>query len=255
MLERMLHAGGDTRVVEVTVNGGGMHNVLVKNVQREPVGHRLLHADFYAVNMSEKQRVTVPLVATGKPAGMVTGVMVLKLHEAIHIEALPADIPGEIEVDISPMTMERPITIADLPKVKGVSYVDDPEEVLFNLQLTREEVAEEAAASRGRARSGQEGQADRRRRRLVFLCRARRDQQTGFSSSKARFFFGRSTCSLGYWYTGSSRNCVGSTATPLTRISQCRWAPVLRPVLPTMPITSPAATCWPTCTLISLRCQ
>ena len=147
MLERTLHAGGDTRVVEVTVNDGGKHNVLVKNVQREPVGHRLLHADFYAVNMSEKQRVTVPLVTTGKPAGMVTGVMVLKLHEAIHIEALPADIPGEISVDISPMTMERPFTIADLPKVKGVSYVDDPEEVLFNLQLTREEVAEEAAAA------------------------------------------------------------------------------------------------------------
>jgi large subunit ribosomal protein L25 len=146
-LERMLHAGGDTRVVEVTVNGGGMHNVLVKNVQREPVGHRLLHADFYAVNMSEKQHVTVPLVTTGKPTGMMAGVMVLKLHEAIHIEALPADIPGEIEVDISPMTMERPITIADLPKVKGVSYVDDPEEVLFNLQLTREEVSEEAAAA------------------------------------------------------------------------------------------------------------
>jgi large subunit ribosomal protein L25 len=146
-LERTLHAGGDTRVVEVTVNGGGLHNVLVKNVQREPVGHRLLHADFYAINMSEKQRVTVPLVTTGKPSGMMTGVMVLKLHEAIHIEALPADIPGEIEVDISPMTLERPITIADLPKIKGVSYVDDPEEVLFNLQLTREEVAEEAAAA------------------------------------------------------------------------------------------------------------
>src|SRR5215203_6010187 len=73
MLERMLHAGGDTRVVQVTVNGGGMHNVLVKNVQREPVGHRLWHADFYAVNMAEKQRVTVPVTMTGKPAGMTTG--------------------------------------------------------------------------------------------------------------------------------------------------------------------------------------
>jgi large subunit ribosomal protein L25 len=144
MLERTLHAGGDTRLVEVTVNGGGKHNVLVKDVQREPVGHRLLHADFYAVNMTEKQHVTVPLVMTGKPAGMATGIMVLKLHEAIHIEALPADIPGEIEVDISPMTLERPITIADLPQVKGVTYVDDPEEVLFNLQMTREEVVTDA---------------------------------------------------------------------------------------------------------------
>ena len=41
MLERTLHAGGDTRVVEVTVNDGGKHNVLVKNVQREPVGEQL----------------------------------------------------------------------------------------------------------------------------------------------------------------------------------------------------------------------
>jgi large subunit ribosomal protein L25 len=147
MLERTLHAGGDTRLVEVTVNGGGKHNVLVKDVQREPVGHRLLHADFYAVNMAEKQHVSVPLVMTGKPAGMATGMMVLKLHEAIHIEALPADIPGEIEVDISPLTLDRPITVADLPELKGITYVDEAEEVLFNLQQTREEVVEETATA------------------------------------------------------------------------------------------------------------
>lgn len=143
LLERTLHAGGDTRLIELTVNGGGRHNVLVKNIQREPVGHHPLHADFYAVNMAEKQRVAVPLVSAGKPAGMMAGLMVLKLHESIHIEALPADIPGEIEVDISPLTLERPITVADLPKINGVSYVDEDEEVLFNLQQTREEVVEE----------------------------------------------------------------------------------------------------------------
>ena len=147
LLERVLHSGGDTRLVEVTVNDGGKHNVLVKDVQREPVGHRLLHADFYAVNMAEKQHVAVPLVATGKPVGLTAGLMVLKLHEAIHIEALPADIPGEIEIDISPLNLERPITVADLPQVKGVTYVDDLEEVLFNLQTTREEVSEEAEAA------------------------------------------------------------------------------------------------------------
>ncbi len=145
LLERVLHSGGDTRLVEVTVIGGGKHNVLVKDVQREPIGHRVLHADFYAVNMTEKQHVSVPLVASGKPIGMTTGMMVLKLHEAIHVEALPADIPGEIEIDISALDVERPITVADLPQVKGITYVDDPEEVLFNLQQTREDVADETA--------------------------------------------------------------------------------------------------------------
>ena len=139
--------GGATRVLEVSVNGGQRHNVLVKNVQREPVSHRLMHADFYAVNMQEKQHVAVPIVGTGKPAGQAAGVMLLQVHEIIHIEALPADIPGEIEVDVTPMTLDRPITVADLPVLKGITYLDDPEEVLFNLQLTKEEISEEAAES------------------------------------------------------------------------------------------------------------
>ncbi len=143
LLERMLHEGGDTRLVEVTVNGGGKHNVLVKNVQREPIGHHLLHADFYAVNMTEKQHVSVPLVSAGKPAGLLAGQMVLKLHESIRVEALPNDIPGEITVDITQLSLERSITIADLPQVQGVTYVDDVDEVLFNMQTTKEEMAEE----------------------------------------------------------------------------------------------------------------
>ena len=144
-LERALHAGGATRVVEVAIKDGSVHNVLVKNVQREPVYHKLLHADFYAINMNVKQRLAVPLTPVGKPAGTTTGFMVLQIHEAIHIEALPADIPGEIEVDISSITLDRPITVADLPVLKGISYVDQDEEILFNMQETRAEIAEEAA--------------------------------------------------------------------------------------------------------------
>jgi large subunit ribosomal protein L25 len=143
-LERALHSGGSSRVVEVAVKGGSVHNVLVKNVQREPVGHALLHADFYAVNMREKQRVAVPIVGVGKPGGAATGVMVLQVHETIHIEALPADIPAEIEVDVTPLTLDRPITVADLPALKGIEYLDHEEEILFNMQETRAELAEEA---------------------------------------------------------------------------------------------------------------
>ena len=145
LLERALHAGGSTRVVEVSVKGGSVHNVLVKNVQREPVGHSLLHADFYAVNMSEKQRVMVPIVPIGKLGGTTTGVMVLQIHETIHIEALPADIPSEIEVDVAMIALDRAITVADLPVLKGITYLDPEEEILFNMQETRAELAEEAA--------------------------------------------------------------------------------------------------------------
>lgn len=145
-LERTLHAGGASQVVTVAVSNGSVHNVLIKNVQREPVFHSLLHADFYAVNMNEAQRVAVPLVAVGKASGMAAGLMFFQAHEMIHIEALPADIPAEIEVDVTPLTVDKPIHVRDLPAIKGVTYVDDPDEVVFTLMVTRAAEAEETAA-------------------------------------------------------------------------------------------------------------
>ena len=145
-LERTLHEGGASQVVTVAVSNGGVHNVLIKNVQREPIYHALLHADFYAVNMNEAQRVSVPLVATGKASGMAAGLMFFQAHELIHIEALPADIPAEIEVDVTPLTLEAPIHVRDLPAIKGVAYLDDPDEVVFTLMTTRAGESEEESA-------------------------------------------------------------------------------------------------------------
>ncbi|GIV69927.1 50S ribosomal protein L25 [Caldilinea sp.] len=145
-LERTLHAGGASQVVTLSVTGGGVHNILIKEVQREPVSHALLHADFYAVNMNEKQRVAVPVVAVGKPSGMAAGLMLFQAHEIVHIEALPADIPAEIEVDVTPLTLEHPIHVRDLPPIQGVTYLDDPDEVIFSLMMTRAAEAELAEA-------------------------------------------------------------------------------------------------------------
>lgn len=144
-LERTLHDGGASQVISVSVADGSKHNVLIKSVQREPVSHSLMHADFYAVNMNEKQHVSVPLVPTGKASGMAAGLMFYQPHELLHIEALPADIPMEVVVDISSLTLDAPIYVRDLPALKGVTYLDDPAEVIFSLMTTRAGEAESAA--------------------------------------------------------------------------------------------------------------
>ena len=88
----------------------------------------------------------MPLVATGKASGMAAGLMFFQAHELIHIEALPADIPAEIEVDVTPLTLEAPIHVRDLPAIKGVAYLDDPDEVVFTLMTTRAGESEEESA-------------------------------------------------------------------------------------------------------------
>ena len=143
-LESILHHGGSSQLVKVAVDGGATHNVLIREVQRHPYNKQYTHADFYAVNMAEKQHVSVPIVGHGKPVGMATGLMVLQALDSVEISALPADIPAAIEVDLSPLDLEVPILVSHLPAVKGVEYLTDVHEHVFSLIATRGE-AEEAA--------------------------------------------------------------------------------------------------------------
>jgi len=145
-LERVLHSGGMSRLVAVSVaDAKAPHNALIREVRRHPVTHRLEHVDFYAVNMTEKQVISVPLESTGKASGIAGGIIVLQGLDHVEIEALPADIPAKVVVDITPLTLERPITVADLPALAGVTYLTDAETNLFTLSVTREEVEETPA--------------------------------------------------------------------------------------------------------------
>ena len=142
-LELALRHGGYSQLVEVNVQGGCKHNVLVREIQRHPVNHSFTHVDLYAVNMREKQHTSVPVSSTGKPTAMAGGMMVLQERESVDIEALPADIPASIDVDITALDLDRPITIADLPAISGVTYLGEPHEHLFTLHLPRAEEIEE----------------------------------------------------------------------------------------------------------------
>ena len=141
--ELVLRAGGNSQLVKVDMEGEE-HNVLVREVQRHPVRHNLLHADFYAVSMSETQQVSVPLIAIGVTS-MGTDLVMVQAMDSVEIEALPSDIPAGIEVDVSRLESPEspPITVADLPSIAGVSYVTDADEAICSLILSRAAVSEE----------------------------------------------------------------------------------------------------------------
>lgn len=155
-LEYTLHHGGGSQLVEVQVAGGKSHNVLVREVQRDPITHRPLHADLYAVNMKEKQRLSVPLIGHGKPLTLASGLMVLQNHETILIEALPADIPASIDVDLANLTVDNPLKTTDLPAVKGVAYLTEADEHIFSMVATQAGLEEEEAAAAAAAAEGEE---------------------------------------------------------------------------------------------------
>lgn len=145
--DRLLATGGGSQLIQVDIEGVGMRNILIRSVQRDPVRHYLVHADFYAVNMTEQQRVQVPIVPVGKAGNFGAEALVVQALDHVEIEALPSDIPAHIEVDISVLESvdSPPITVADLPVVAGVVYMASPEEAVFSVVQTRAAVEEETA--------------------------------------------------------------------------------------------------------------
>ena len=144
-LEKALHHGGMSQLVRVTVSDGQQHNVLIRDTHRDPVTAHLLHADFYAVSMTETQEADVALVAVGKPKVMGGNELILQNLDTITVEALPADIPASIEVDLTKLTHESPILVSDLVAPAGVTFLADLDEVVFSVVASRVDAAEETA--------------------------------------------------------------------------------------------------------------
>ncbi len=99
-LLRVFRASGFSHIIDLTLNGK-KHQVLIHDVQVHPVSGNFLHVDFYAIVASEKLHVTVPVKLVGTSQAARDGAIIEHVMQDIEVKCLPADIPAEIEVDIS----------------------------------------------------------------------------------------------------------------------------------------------------------
>ena len=107
---------------------GGESRVMVKEYQRDPVTHALLHADFYQLAMDKAMVVTVPIHILGEAKGVkLQGGIVDFVTRDIEVECLPTDIPEHIDVDVSELSLHESIRVRDLaesPKWKAITDGD-----------------------------------------------------------------------------------------------------------------------------------
>src|SRR5438477_4851758 len=119
VLLRILHSDSGVNTL-IGLEGAGLAGggkVLVKEYQLDPIDHKLLHADFYAVAMDKAIEVTVPIVIKGEPKGVKQQDGVVDfVNREIEVECLPGDIPEHIDVDISELMLHQGIRVRDLPQ-------------------------------------------------------------------------------------------------------------------------------------------
>ncbi|HTW89786.1 MAG TPA: 50S ribosomal protein L25 [Candidatus Binataceae bacterium] len=89
-------------------------HIILKEIQRAPVSGKIIHVDFYEVDMSKPLRLSVPLKFTGRAAGIIDGGILQPLVREVEVECPPLEIPEFIDVDVTPLGIHDVIHISAL---------------------------------------------------------------------------------------------------------------------------------------------
>ncbi len=119
--------------------------VLARDLQRDALSGKLLHADLYEVDVTERIQVEVSLSLVGEPKLVDTGEAIL-LHvlTSVEIECLPTEIMQTIEVDATALKdFGDALYVSDLSLPEGIEVLTPGDEMIARLQAVQEEEEEE----------------------------------------------------------------------------------------------------------------
>jgi large subunit ribosomal protein L25 len=138
---------GESSII-VLKDGAEEHEALIQEIDTHPLTGEVRHADFYVIEKGKKLTVSVALNFTGTaPAVKDKGGILVKVHREIEIEALPKDLPHELEVDTTTLVeLTDTISARDIKLPSGVELKINPDEVIASIAEAKEEVEETPVA-------------------------------------------------------------------------------------------------------------
>jgi len=147
-LVRIFRTRGRGGLYSLTITGEEPVMALVREVQRSPVDGDILHVDFMQVKMGENITAAVPIVLVGEEELVKQGAVIQVSHKEVEVECLPADLPDNLPVDISALTMGDKVLAQDLAVPRGVRVLAEPDTVILVISHPAR-AAEEPEAAEG----------------------------------------------------------------------------------------------------------
>jgi len=141
---------------------GTSHLTLARVLQRHPVRNTVIHIDFQVVSRDEIVSAEVPILLTGEAKAVGSAGVIEQPLNQLTVHAQPSNIPGDITVDISELTIGSTIRVSDLVLPSGVTTDVDPDEPVVIAEASRvaEEVAEVEAAEAEAAAEAEGAEAE-----------------------------------------------------------------------------------------------
>lgn len=107
----------DAYIVHLNIEGVEKKCV-IKDAQFHPVSELLLHCDFLEIFDDKPVMLDIPVSLKGKSPGVALGGQIYVKSKKLKVKAIPANLPDNIEVDISDVKLGAAKRVKDLPEAE-----------------------------------------------------------------------------------------------------------------------------------------
>ncbi len=116
---------GTSQLFNLQIKGDKAKPSIIKSIVMHPTKTKIVHVDFYGVDLTKKLRVYIPVELEGTAAGAKEGGILTLFRDHIEVECLPTDIPEKFVIDISALNINDTVHIEQVPMPDKVEAVHD----------------------------------------------------------------------------------------------------------------------------------
>jgi len=117
---------------------------VIKEVQKDPVSHKVIHVDLEEVSGSKKLQTEVPIKLQGKEFLSQKGIVIQNQKDSVLVSCKAEDLPKAIAVDVSSAKLGSVYKLSDLEVGSEISIIDNLSTVFASV-VTRQFIANEVS--------------------------------------------------------------------------------------------------------------
>lgn len=128
---KVAHSAGKHTPVNLVIDGK-KKLAIIKDIDVDPVKHRVRHIAFHTIKQNEVITTEVPihLIGQGESAAEKAGLVVLQAIEHVNIKAKPTNLPEALDISIIGLTTpDDKLTLGDVKLPEGVEYADNDQDL------------------------------------------------------------------------------------------------------------------------------
>jgi large subunit ribosomal protein L25 len=148
--KRAFNLAGESHLIDLIIDNNPAEKVIIKEVQKDFIKDKVIHVDFYRVDMAKKIVTEIPLNFIGESSAVKElGGTLIKNTDTIEVKCLPGNLVDKIDVDLSCLVkFHDAIKMNDLKLPSGMELTATSDEIVVTvLEPVKEEIVEAAPAA------------------------------------------------------------------------------------------------------------